>query len=108
MWSHLQRTNLWIINNFEKKLAEIGAELSKLENAVLTRLNAIADNLDELTKILDENKLIRARNIAVYDKNVRDSVSNLIQNDSLDKVFLLVNEINRLYSELENKDILEE
>lgn len=91
----------------EKKLAEIGAELSKLENAVLTRLNAIADNLDELTKILDENQLIRARNIAVYDKNVRDSVSNLIQNDSLDKVFLLVNEINRLYSELENKDILE-
>ncbi len=93
---------------FEKELAEIGADLSKLENAVLTRLNAIADNLDELTKILDENKLIRARNIAVYDKNVRDSVSNLIQNDSLDKVFLLVNEINRLYSELENKDILEE
>lgn len=92
----------------EKELAEIGAELSKLENAVLTRLNAIADNLDELTKILDENQLIRARNIAVYDKNVRDSVSNLIQNDSLDKVFLLVNEINRLYSELENKDILEE
>lgn len=92
----------------EKKLAEIGAELSKLENAVLTRLNAIADNLDELNKILDENQLIRARNIAVYDKNVRDSVSNLIQNDSLDKVFLLVNEINRLYSELENKDILEE
>lgn len=93
---------------FEKKLAEIGAELSKLENAVLTRLNAIADNLDELNKILDENQLIRARNIAVYDKNVRDSVSSLIQNDSLDKVFLLVNEINRLYSELENKDILEE
>lgn len=92
----------------EKELAEIGAELSKLENAVLTRLNAIADNLDELTKILDENQLIRARNIAVYDKNVRDSVSSLIQNDSLDKVFLLVNEINRLYSELENKDILEE
>lgn len=92
----------------EKKLAEIGAELSKLENTVLTRLNAIADNLDELTKILDENQLIRARNIAVYDKNVRDSVSNLIQNDSLDKVFLLVNEINRLYSELENIDILEE
>ena len=92
----------------EKKLAEIGAELSKLENAVLTRLNAIADNLDELNNILDENQLIRARNIAVYDKNVRDSVSNLIQNDSLDKVFLLVNEINRLYSELENKDILEE
>ena len=92
----------------EKKLAEIGAELSKLENAVLTRLNAIADNLDELNQILDENQLIRARNIAVYDKNVRDSVSNLIQNDSLDKVFLLVNEINRLYSELENKDILEE
>lgn len=92
----------------EKKLAEIGAELSKLENAVLTRLNVIADNLDELNKILDENQLIRARNIAVYDKNVRDSVSNLIQNDSLDKVFLLVNEINRLYSELENKDILEE
>ena len=92
----------------EKELAEIGAELSKLENAVLTRLNAIADNLDELTKILDENQLIRARNIAVYDKNVRDSVSNLIQNDSLDKVFLLVNDINRLYSELENKDILEE
>lgn len=92
----------------EKELAEIGAELSKLENAVLTRLNAIADNLDELTKILDENQLIRARNIAVYDKNVRDGVSNLIQNDSLDKVFLLVNEINRLYSELENKDILEE
>lgn len=92
----------------EKKLAEIGAELSKLESAVLTRLNAIADNLDELTKILDENQLIRARNIAVYDKNVRDSVSNLIQNDSLDKVFLLVNEINRLYGELENKDILEE
>ena len=92
----------------EKKLAEIGAELSKLENAVLTRLNAIADNLNELTKILDENQLIRARNIAVYDKSVRDSVSNLIQNDSLDKVFLLVNEINRLYSELENKDILEE
>lgn len=91
----------------EKKLAEIGAELSKLENAVLTRLNAIADNLDELNKILDENQLIRARNIAVYDKNVRDSVSSLIQNDSLDKVFLLVNEINRLYSELENKDILE-
>lgn len=93
---------------FEKELAEIGADLSKLENAVLTRLNAIADNLDELNKILDENQLIRARNIAVYDKNVRDSVSNLIQNDSLDKVFLLVNEINRLYSELENKDILEE
>lgn len=92
----------------EKKLAEIGAELSKLENAVLTRLNAIADNLDELNKILDENQLIRARNIAVYDKNVRDSVSSLIQNDSLDKVCLLVNEINRLYSELENKDILEE
>ena len=92
----------------EKELAEIGAELSKLENAVLTRLNAIADNLDELTKILDENQLIRARNIAVYDKNVRDSVSNLIQNDSLDKVFLLVNEINRLYGELENIDILEE
>lgn len=92
----------------EKKLAEIGADLSKLENAVLTRLNAIADNLDELTKILDENQLIRARNIAVYDKNVRDEVSNLIQNDSLDKVFLLVNEINRLYGELENKDILEE
>lgn len=92
----------------EKELAEIGAELSKLENAVLTHLNAIADNLDELNKILDENQLIRARNIAVYDKNVRDSVSNLIQNDSLDKVFLLVNEINRLYSELENKDILEE
>lgn len=92
----------------EKELAEIGAELSKLENAVLTRLNAIADNLDELTKILDENQLIRARNIAVYDKNVRDGVSNLIQNDSLDKVFLLVNEINRLYSELENIDILEE
>lgn len=92
----------------EKELAEIGADLSKLENAVLTRLNAIADNLDELTKILDENQLIRARNIAVYDKNVRDSVSSLIQNDSLDKVFLLVNEINRLYSELENKDILEE
>jgi len=64
----------------EKKLAEIGAELSKLENAVLTRLNAIADNLDELNKILDENQLIRARNIAVYDKNVRDSVSSLIQN----------------------------
>lgn len=95
-------------NQLEKKLAEIGAELSKLENAVLTRLNVIADNLDELNKILDENQLIRARNIAVYDKNVRDSVSNLIQNDSLDKVFLLVNEINRLYSELENKDILEE
>lgn len=93
---------------FEKELAEIGADLSKLENAVLTRLNAIADNLDELNKILDENQLIRARNIAVYDKNVRDSVSNLIQNDSLDKVFLLVNEINRLYSELENIDILEE
>lgn len=93
---------------FEKELAEIGVDLSKLENAVLTRLNAIADNLDELTKILDENQLIRARNIAVYDKNVRDSVSNLIQNDSLDKVFLLVNEINRLYSELENIDILEE
>lgn len=93
---------------FEKELAEIGADLSKLENAVLTRLNAIADNLDELNKILDENQLIRARNIAVYDKNVRDSVSNLIQNDSLDKVFLLVNEINRLYSELENEDILEE
>lgn len=93
---------------FEKELAEIGTELSKLENAVLTRLNAIADNLDELTKILDENQLIRARSIAVYDKNVRDSVSNLIQNDSLDKVFLLVNEINRLYSELENEDILEE
>lgn len=92
----------------EKELAEIGADLSKLENTVLTRLNAIADNLDELTKILDENQLIRARNIAVYDKNVRDSVSNLIQNDSLDKVFLLVNEINRLYSELENIDILEE
>lgn len=92
----------------EKELAEIGAELSKLENAVLTRLNAIADNLDELNKILDENQLIRARNIAVYDKNVRDSVSNLIQNDSLDKVFLLVNEINRLYGELENIDILEE
>lgn len=92
----------------EKKLAEIGAELSKLEIAVLTRLNAIADNLDELNKILDENQLIRARNIAVYDKNVRDGVSSLIQNDSLDKVFLLVNEINRLYSELENKDILEE
>lgn len=92
----------------DKELAEIGADLSKLENAVLTRLNAIADNLDELTKILDENQLIRARNIAVYDKNVRNSVSNLIQNDSLDKVFLLVNEINRLYSELENKDILEE
>lgn len=92
----------------EKKLAEIGAELSKLENAVLTRLNAIADNLDELNKILDENQLIRARNIAVYDKSIRDSVSNLIQNDSLDKVFLLANEINRLYSELENKDILEE
>ena len=92
----------------EKELAETGAELSKLENAVLTRLNAIADNLDELNKILDENQLIRARNIAVYDKNVRDSVSNLIQNDSLDKVFLLVNEINRLYSELENIDILEE
>lgn len=92
----------------EKELAEIGADLSKLENAVLTRLNVIADNLDELNKILDENQLIRARNIAVYDKNVRDSVSNLIQNDSLDKVFLLVNEINRLYSELENKDILEE
>lgn len=92
----------------EKELAEIGADLSKLENAVLTRLNAIADNLDELNKILDENQLIRARNIAVYDKNVRDRVSNLIQNDSLDKVFLLVNEINRLYSELENKDILEE
>lgn len=93
---------------FEKELAEIEADLSKLENAVLTRLNAIADNLDELNKILDENQLIRARNIAVYDKNVRDSVSNLIQNDSLDKVFLLVNEINRLYSELENEDILEE
>ena len=93
---------------FEKELAEIGADLSKLENAVLTRLNAIADNLDELNKILDENKLIRARNIAVYDKSVRDSVSNLIQNDSLDKVFLLVNEINRLYSELENIGILEE
>lgn len=92
----------------EKELAEIGADLSKLENTVLARLNAIADNLDELTKILDENQLIRARNIAVYDKNVRDSVSNLIQNDSLDKVFLLVNEINRLYSELENIDILEE
>lgn len=92
----------------EKELAEIGADLSKLENTVLTRLNAIADNLDELTKILDENQLIRARNIAAYDKNVRDSVSNLIQNDSLDKVFLLVNENNRLYSELENKDILEE
>ena len=92
----------------EKKLAEIGAELSKLENAVLTRLNAIADNLDELNKILDENQLIRARNIAAYDKNVRDSVSNLIQNDSLDKVFLLVNEINHLYSELENINILEE
>lgn len=92
----------------EKELAEIGADLSKLENAVLTRLNAIADNLDELNKILDENQLIRARNIAVYDKNVRDSVSNLIQNDSLDKVFLLVNEINHLYSELENKDLLEE
>lgn len=92
----------------DKELAEIGADLLKLENAVLTRLNAIADNLDELTKILDENQLIRARNIAVYDKNVRDSVSNLIQNDSLDKVFLLVNEINRLYSELKNKDILEE
>lgn len=92
----------------EKELAEIGADLSKLENAVLTRLNAIADNLDELNKILDENQLIRARNIAVYDKNVRDSVSNLIQNDSLDKVFLLVNEINRLYSELENIDILGE
>lgn len=92
----------------EKELAEIGADLLKLENTVLTRLNAIADNLDELTKILDANQLIRARNIAVYDKNVRDSVSNLIQNDSLDKVFLLVNEINRLYSELENIDILEE
>ena len=92
----------------EKELAEIGVDLSKLENAVLTRLNAIADNLDELNKILDENQLIRARNIAVYDKNVRDSVSNLIQNDSLDKVFLLVNEINRLYSELENIDILGE
>lgn len=92
----------------EKELAEIGADLSKLENTVLTRLNAIADNLDELTKILDENQLIRARNIAVYDKNVRDSVSNLIQNDSLDKVFLLVNEINCLYGELKNIDILEE
>ena len=92
----------------EKELAEIGADLSKLENTGLTRLNAIADNLDELTKILDENQLIRARNIAVYDKNVRDEVSNLIQNDSLDKVFLLVNEINRLYGELENIDILEE
>ena len=92
----------------EKELAEIGADLSKLENAVLTRLNAIADNLDELNKILDENQLIRARNIAVYDKNVRYSVSNLIQNDSLDKVCLLVNEINHLYSELENKDLLEE
>lgn len=92
----------------EKELAEIGADLSKLENAVLARLNAIADNLDELTKILDENQLIRARNIAAYDKNVRDSVSNLIQNDSLDKVFLLVNEINHLYSELENINILEE
>ena len=92
----------------DKELAEIGADLSNLENTVLTRLNAIADNLDELTKILDENQLIRARNIAVYDKNVRDSVSNLIQNDSLDKVFLLVNEINRLYGELENIDILEE
>ena len=52
----------------EKKLAEIGAELSKLENAVLTRLNAIADNLDELTKILDENKLIRARTLPCMTK----------------------------------------
>ena len=76
----------------DKDLVELTESLSKivskLETTALPLLEKIAANLDEIDKILNENQLIRARNMASYDKNVRDSVSNLIQNDSLDKVYL--------------------
>ena len=92
---------------FQELIASVSKEITKLETMVLPLLDKIAANLDEIDKILSENKLIRARNIASYDKNVRDSASNLIQNDSLDKVYLLVDEINQLWDKLDNIDISE-
>lgn len=85
----------------------VSKTVSKFESTVLSLLEKIAIDLDEIDKILSENQLVRARNIASYDKNVRDSVSNLIQDDSLDKVYLLVDEINQLYDKLDNLDISE-
>lgn len=93
---------------FQELIVSVSKEITKLETTVLPLLDKIAANLDEIDKILSENQLIRARNIASYDKDVRDSVSNLIQDDSLDKVYLLVDEINQLWDKLDNIDISEE
>ena len=93
---------------FQELIVSVSKEITKLETTVLPLLDKIAANLDEIDKILSENQLIRARNIASYDKDVRDSVSNLIQDDSLDKVYLLVDEINQLWDKLDNIEISEE
>lgn len=73
-------------------IVEISQSIEDITDNISEKLDMIAGNLDAIDRILDENQLIRARNIAVHDKDVRMSVS-FLYDDSLDKLFPMLNEI---------------
>lgn len=78
--------------NEKSMIVEISQSIENIADNINDKLDMIAGNLDAIDKILSENKLIRARNIAVHDKDVRMSVS-FLYDDSLDKLFPMLNEI---------------
>lgn len=81
-------------------------ELKFSNDSTLNELNQILDILLYVDNLLKNNQLIRARNIASYDLDMRTSLDNLIIDENFEKILNLVEDNKSLIKYLKNhKDL---
>ena len=84
------------IENNELLFIKTNKEIKNLLKNLTNDIHSLLPHIEKVINVTDQNQLIRARNIAKYDTEMRSKLDDVILNHSLDKLLFNINEMNKI------------
>lgn len=92
------------IENNELLFIKTNDDIIKVLQTLTTNIHSLLPHFIKMVTVTDENQLIRARNIAKYDKDMRNRLEFLVLNHSLDDLLFNINEMNKIANKIKKDE----
>lgn len=92
------------IENNELLFIKTNDDIIKVLQTLTTNIHSLLPHLAKIVTVTDKNQLIRARNIAKYDENMRNRLEFLVLNHSLDDLLFNINEMNKIANKIKKDE----
>ena len=92
------------IENNELLFIKTNDDIIKVLQTLTTNIHSLLPHLAKMITVIDENQLIRARNIAKYDEDMRNQLEFLVLNHSLDDLLFNINEMNKVANKIKKDE----